>query len=1333
MDGTPIRIRRSAVPGKRPTINQLLSGELAYNTYDGELTARRDRPGIGTDIIRIGAGATVTNILYVTQDGDDNNTGKKLGDAKRTIRGAIEAATTGTVIKVSAGNYIENNPIKIPEQVSIVGDSLREVSVTPQNPGDLFYVSNGNYVAEMSFVGPANSAAIFAFNPQEIGYFDQSPYIQNCTNFIPNSIGLKVDGKNAIGPTKSMVLDSYTQYNQGGVGASMTNEGYAQLVSLFTICDDVAVFCGSGGACDLTNSNSSFGNFGLVADGAGPLKYTGIITSTAAENSDTFVVDLNVPTLLVIDAYYDNTTGLLTAYTDSPHKFSVGMGISLSGLEFSCPSGPGIVTYPSGNKGYVFEAKTVAPGRYVDAANSIRANRTEIQDKSLASIALNHPDFYFPGDPQTTQYSRFYDSYRLIQQNKQEIVDKSLASIAVGFPSGFYFPDEPETNARSRYYDSSRLIQINKQEIVDKALASVAIAHSDFYFPGDLQTNDRSRYFDSYRLIQKNKDVIVGIAWTNAYNLYPVILSSQEKCKRDLEYFVDAISADIFTGGNNYSRQFTLQYFDSAGNPLINGLQGEEVASIYAFTQARELMKSAITNTLVGAAYSDLTLTADPLTGSNTNPNSCANVRTNIDNLVEIVTTVIGSGNTSSLPTTNFGYFNLSVGIGTSSSPGGYKCARDLGYLIDAISTDVFTGGNKYSRDFTLQYFDASGNPISNGLVGETVESVTAFNASRDLMKKAVTNQLNFKNLGISSGPASYGGIGTSLLVLQSGNPNSCADVQSNIDNLVGIVTTVIGLGTIGSLSTFNENLGISTTNKCARDLGYFVDAISTDIFTGGNSYSIAFTKFYFDNVGTATTALLGEESESVYAFVSAREYAKKAITNQLNRKDLTLTADPTPSSGISSNTNPNSCTNVQNAIDTLVGISTQAISSGNLTVLNSININPGIFVTGQSKCRRDIGYIIDAIADDLEEFTNKNIIIATKSYFDINGNPISNGLVGEVTESITAFHAVRDYSKKAINNLLNYQDLTLQIDPLTGSNQDEDSCSNVKSTIDNLVGILTTSIASGNTSSVPTTVSMASTVFTVNVGVSTLTHIYEGNGTAKINVIRPFDGQVIYFNQLYYVMEKILVINGGSGYSDSPEVSISDPQTDFGVPAQAVAEVKDGAVVAIDMVSSGRGYTFTPTPTVTLSGPEVGINTAIAVPVMVPTYYSIISSTPISAGICTVTVSDNVPYEVGIGTQVPFFKQSRVLATGHSLEYIGSGTEIARALPAAGGVPIQQNETDARNGGLVVFTSTDQSGNFRIGDGVTINQQTGTISGTFYSKSLFSTITPFILALGGE
>ena len=172
------------------------------------------------------------------------------------------------------------------------------------------------------------------------------------------------------------------------------------------------------------------------------------------------------------------------------------------------------------------------------------------------------------------------------------------------------------------------------------------------------------------------------------------------------------------------------------------------------------------------------------------------------------------------------------------------------------------------------------------------------------------------------------------------------------------------------------------------------------------------------------------------------------------------------------------------------------------------------------------------------------------------------------------------------------------------------------------------------------------------------------------------------------------------------------------------------GSVDNVEMVSNGRGYTST--PTVTFSAPDVGINTATGTAELLPTYYSITRSTPISAGICTIVLNENVPYAVGVGTTVPFFKQSRVLASGHSFEYIGSGTNINAALPTQGGVPIQENETDARNGGLVVYTSTDQVGNFRIGDGVQINQVTGTISGTFYSKSLFATMTPFILALGG-
>jgi len=615
---TPIRIKRSAVPGKKPQVTDLQVGELALNTYDAELVTLRDRSAIGiaTEVVRLGAGATVTNVIYVTKDGNDNNTGEKLGDAKATIAGAVAISTTGSIIRVSAGSYIENNPVILPSQVSIVGDSLREVSVTPQNAGsDLFYVSPGNYLSELSFTGTMNAgSAIVAFNPDKPRYSTQSPYVSNCTNFIQNSIGMKIDGNAVFGPFKSMVTDAFTQYNANGIGVSVTNGGYAQIVSLFTINTDVGVFAGSGGQCDITNSNSSFGNFGLVADSVSPRKNSGIITASQVANKDTFVLDLNVPYYNIVDFEYDNTTGLTTVTTLANHNFEVGMGVSLSGVVLSCAYGN--KSYPDGDVGYVFDVKSVP------AANK-----------------------------------------------------------------------------------------------------------------------------------------------------------------------------------------------------------------------------------------------------------------------------------------------------------------------------------------------------------------------------------------------------------------------------------------------------------------------------------------------------------------------------------------------------------------------------------------------------------------------------------------------------------------------------------------------------------------------------------FTTHVGISTLAHSYVSGGTAKIDVVRPFDGQVVYFDKLYKEVKKINVTGGGSNYTSAPTVTIGSPSVDFGITATGVAVLKNGKVDTIDLVSSGRGYESI--PSISLSGG--GGSGASASLTMNDKYYSVLKSTPLSSGITTITVNDNVPYVVGVGTTVPVHKQSRILASSHSFEYIGSGTDLINSLPSRGGVANQDNEVDDRNGGLTIFTSTDQGGNFRIGDGVIIDQQAGTITGTFYSKSLFSTMTPFILALGGE
>ncbi len=240
------------------------------------------------------------------------------------------------------------------------------------------------------------------------------------------------------------------------------------------------------------------------------------------------------------------------------------------------------------------------------------------------------------------------------------------------------------------------------------------------------------------------------------------------------------------------------------------------------------------------------------------------------------------------------------------------------------------------------------------------------------------------------------------------------------------------------------------------------------------------------------------------------------------------------------------------------------------------------------------------------------------------------------------------------------------------------------------------------------------------------------GQDNVTINVgsstTRPYDGQVVYFDQLFKSIESITVGSGGTGYTQAPTVTIDAPIGPSGETASAFATIENGAVTEISIISSGSQYTST--PSVTISSPQSGINTATATANMADTYFTINSATPIVSGITTLTLAENLINTVGVGSTAYFFQQSKIVASSHTFEYIGSGNTITLATPKRGGVTIQANEVVSQNGGRVIYTSTDQAGNFRIGDDLQINQATGTISGRAFSKSLFSEITPFILAL---
>ncbi len=103
----------------------------------------------------------------------------------------------------------------------------------------------------------------------------------------------------------------------------------------------------------------------------------------------------------------------------------------------------------------------------------------------------------------------------------------------------------------------------------------------------------------------------------------------------------------------------------------------------------------------------------------------------------------------------------------------------------------------------------------------------------------------------------------------------------------------------------------------------------------------------------------------------------------------------------------------------------------------------------------------------------------------------------------------------------------------------------------------------------------------------------------------------------------------------------------------------------------------------------------------------------------------------------VQFFLRSQIASSGHTMEYVGSGTDY-RALPENGGVPNDTKQITESNGGKIWTATTDHNGKFKIGGNQTddpffeVDQEAGfvTIPEGSIAFNLLSDVTP---QLGGD
>ena len=848
------------------------------------------------------------------------------------------------------------------------------------------------------------------------------------------------------------------------------------------------------------------------------------------------------------------------------------------------------------------------------------------------------------------------------------------------------------------------------------------------------------RFFDAARMIRYNLDYIanetVGYITSTDYK-NPAISIDSTNCADDIKDVYRAICHDITRGGNSKCIDAGKKYFDINGN--LDHIVGFGSTTIDAFNYSRQIARAVINNATWGATGA----------GSITNVTGAQYGKT-----TGILTvTSVSHGLLKDDPV-------KLVGL-AFTCPGG-----------SGITTTIFPDG-KYGSIF----------PVKN-VVGvntfEVVVGISTIDHSYDTggtVEKHQNHQSEFLQLrDLSIQPDPFTGFNNVI--------PSCSNVISAVYTCVGIVTNIIQNGIDGNPSTtglttnypgnggsgFTGTIGVTSALYNERTGNLYLEAPGISVVKG-DRFEIRDLIFSCDSgagVGTTTQ------------FFPSGKYGNEFYVDRVN-------ADESFVVNVGTSTLPHTYVSGGFIVDRSVAITTASYDnvSGIITFTSpGANLKVNEFIT-----LRELLFSCDSgagIGTTTQEFpSGKNgydfkVLTGVGNTFSVNVGTstlphtyVSSGIVrppyspgvGPITQGPYVRNCT-NFIPKSIGMRINGFDAepadqedigvtgSMSVDSFTQFNQGGIGVSITNGAYAQLVSIFTIcdeiAIYTNSGGQCDLTNSNASFgtfgLYSEGVGDETSKSIYRYTGIANTESLidndilvvsglgqqRPYDGQALYFGELFYFVKGIKVTNPGSGYAKPPRVTIDSPSGPQGATAEGSPNINSsGQVTSVDIIADGSQYRLTDNPQVVFDAPPgVGV-TATGELELFPIYYSIESATKPSVGISTIVLNQRLNNTIGAGTTIFFSRVSLQITSSHSFEWVGSGNTINPAKPALGGVVIPENEVIEVGGGQVVYTSTDQAGNFRIGDGLVANQLTGTISGRSFDQSIINKVNPLIIALG--
>ena len=970
----------------------------------------------------IGTFPIVNNLLYVNENGSDDNDGRGMDSSRacRTITGATRSPyfKQGTIIKVSPGYYAEDNPIPLLPYTSVVGDSLRAVFVEPLNKTvDLFHVNSGVYITGMTMLnlsrgevtrykpGGAGTyttgAYCVAFPPRLEDPIDlfHSPYIQNCTNqsgpwlydgtmFVPNQIvqlPLVVGTSTYSANTTTLFVTIKPEITAQQLEIGMAVNGKGILID-----DDIPVATIEA----IENPNPAF---------------------QAAKN------------LLVLNKEFIKEE--VVAYVNVNYP-------DLSYDEAKCKR----------DTGYIVDA--------------------------LISDAI------LGGNLKTVEAGRSY-----YEGNRQILGNETTATLAAFARVGQLALDVIANTSTVAISSGTLAAQVFDEEQIGGEIASTNISDLVNLLQDILENN--GGYENAAALLNANRGFIQAetVAFVNETYVgqpVPSFTYDRDLCFRDVGYIVDAIATDLLYGGNEQSAAAGNAYL---GGAVIVGEVEETVAG---FTYLASIVRDVILNNQFNDGYQNTVTQVISTSTVGTNAavelvtNNIAYINALIQNTFGLnAPPVVNNGPITEIQSILDSYDLLVankeflqhevvnyIDVTFTNLDFVYdpvKCARDTGLIVDSLAMDLLYQSSSNSTFAGLQYWNQ--DSFASEIAGEITTTTNAFGYASNLCQDIIQNNTVFPYQSEIAQDVSTTASTIANAITIASNFNKIIDIITN--GPVGVTDDIVPNGiasTEDNVLWAFKNLSINRAfiqeevvawveaNKtagfvydqdlCRRDAGYIVDCISLDLLHGGNRQSIQAGVYYYGYDSTSTV-LINEIPQTIAAYAYMKQLIEKVVQripatktyqSEVEQNLDTIGGTLEEARFIADNidiirnvikkgpaevtvkealpTISSTSTTINNAF-ALLSANREFIAAEVVAYVDTTFIQPYEFRYNEAKCFRDVGLIVDSIAFDITRRSNVNSLEAGLAYWDGAVSVID----GQLNETAGAIQYAKNLALEIIAN----------------------------------------------------------------------------------------------------------------------------------------------------------------------------------------------------------------------------------------------------------------------------------------------------------------------------